>query len=79
MFKWLENIIKNSIVSAIKENPTIFRTSHMVLSREHPNIIDIDCGQMPKAKAEKYLQDQMQHLQFLKDKGYIILLRSVFR
>lgn len=72
MFKWLENIIKRSIIAALDERPDLFKNTlgHAVLSKDHPNIIEIDCGQMPKAKAEAWMQKQADVFKPYSKDGY---------
>lgn len=78
MFKWLENLIKNAIISALDERPDLFKNTlgHFVLSKEHPNVMEIDVGYMPKAKAEQHLAKMIDSLKDLRDEGYRFILMA---
>lgn len=81
MFKWLENIITKSIISALDQRPDLFKNTlgHFVLSKEHPNVIEIDCGQMPKARAEEWLKKQSDIFAPLKEDGYRFIFMAKSR
>ncbi len=63
MLKWLKNVIKSAISEVIDETGIKLDTiNHAILSKDHPNILYISVGQMPKSKSEVYMKNFLESL-----------------
>lgn len=76
--KWLKNVIKGALREFLKETDLDLArrsTEHIVLAKDYPNILTIDCGQMPSGKAYEYLEKVVKVLR-QQNPGYNISVLS---
>ena len=69
----MKNLISKLIYKIFGNPFKVLPLDHIVLSKEHPNIIKINCGNMPTSKAKNYMVAYLKKLREISSPEYKIL------